>query len=132
MIPEAITIIDVLQLLVLPVLLPALVGLATRWQPVGNLPTLAKRLILAGLALGSQVLTEFIQAGGGYTLNTLYWSLFLGAIAILAAELSYQKWYKAPVRTVASVEPVTVSSKTKAAGYVVVPPKTLASIIQGK
>jgi pheromone shutdown protein TraB len=132
MIPEAITIIDVLQLLVLPVLLPALVGLATRWQPVGNLPTLAKRLILAGLALGSQVLTEFIQAGEAYTLNTLYWSLFLGGIAILTAELAYQGWYKAPVKTVASVQVATVASKGKTAGYVVVPPKTLASIIQGK
>lgn len=112
MIPEAITIIDVLQLLVLPVLLPALVGLATRWEPVGNLPTLAKRLILAGLALGSQVLTEFIQAGEAYTLNTLYWSLFLGGIAILTAELAYQGWYKAP------------SSRTS--------DTTLALVVQGK
>lgn len=126
----SITIIDVVQLLVLPVLLPALVGLATRWEPVGNLPTLAKRLILAGLALATQILTEFLQAVGNgteYTLDTLYWSLFLGGIAILTAELAYQGWYKAPL---AQVPTVTTAKSGK--GYEVVPAPTLASVIGGK
>lgn len=126
MIPQSITIIDVLQLLVLPVLLPALVGFATRWQPVGDLPTLAKRLILAGLALGTQILTEFLQAGDDYSLNAFYWSLFLGGVAILTAELAYQGWYKAPIKTVSSVKPVAGK------GYAIVPPATLASVIAGK
>ena len=145
MIPEGITIIDVLQLLVLPVLLPALVGLATRWQPIGNLPTLAKRLILASLALTTQILTEFIQSvtsTGDYPKETLYWSLFLGGIAILTAELAYQGWYKAPIKRTVPSEPVEVQltptgrvSKTQPALSAVVEqanPVTLASVIQGK
>lgn len=125
---ESITITDVLQLLVLPVILPAIVGLATRWEPVGNLPTLAKRLILALLALASQILTEFLQAttnGVGYTLDTFYWSLFLGAVAILGAELSYQGLYKAPISKVP-----TFHQTSK--GYEVVPARTLATVIGGK
>lgn len=123
----SITIIDVLQLLVLPVLLPALVGLATRWEPVGNLPQLGKRLTLAALALGSQILTELVQAGDGYTLDTFYWSLFLGGIAILTAELSYQGLYKAAIVKVP--EPTSTRAKSP-----VVPPApiTLASVIQGQ
>lgn len=142
MIPEGITLIDVLQLLVLPVLLPALVGLATRWEAVGNLPTLAKRLILAFLALTSQILTEFIQAGDGYTLNAFYWSLFLGGIAILTAQLAYQGWYKAPIQVTTTAEPVTVNltptgrvSKVQPELSAVVEqsnPVTLASMIGGQ
>lgn len=146
MIPtEAISLIDILQLLVLPVLLPAVVGLATRWQPVGNLPTLAKRLILAALALTTQILTEFLQAVGNgteYNLNTLYWSLFLGGIAILTAELAYQGWYKAPIQKTTPPEPVEVQltptgrvSKSQPALSAVVEqaaPVTLASVIGGQ
>lgn len=125
-----ITIIDVLQLLVLPVLLPAVVGLATRWEPVGNLPQLAKRLILAGLALTTQILTEFLQAvgsGAEYGLNEFYWSLFLGAIAILTAELTYQGIYKAAIVNVP--EPKATRSKSP----VIAPePVTLASVIGGR
>lgn len=97
--PSALTWIDVVQILVIPVLLPALVGLATRWEPVGNLPTLGKRLILAGLALASQLLTDLIQSAANGTAYDLYGALFLGAVAILAAQLTYLGYYKAQVTT---------------------------------
>ena len=115
--PNTLTWIDVVQILVIPVLLPALVGLATRWQPIGNLPTLAKRSILIGLALLSQILTDLGQAVTNGTAYDLYGALFLGAVAAIGAELAYQGLYKAPIapRTADPVSPfaapVTLASK---------------------
>ena len=111
--PNTLTWIDVVQILVIPVLLPALVGLATRWQPIGNLPTLAKRSILIGLALLSQILTDLGQAVTNGTAYDLYGALFLGAVAAIGAELAYQGLYKAPIAAAdpAVGAPATIASK---------------------
>lgn len=144
--PTAVNWVLVVQVLVIPVVLPGLVGIVTRWQVVGDLPTLGKRAILAGLALVSQILTEMLQSAQLDRPYDLWLALFLGGVAYLIAEGTYQKFYKAPVEKTVPAEPLPVViestsgagvNKSKIAPDLVATieqaqPKTLATIIGGK
>jgi len=94
MIVSSVSWIDLVTLLVLPVLLPLLVGYVTKVQTV---PTFWKRMILAGLALLTTVLTELVQsvvAGIPYDIGiTILWAV----VIYIAAEATYHGFLKAPI-----------------------------------
>ena len=121
-----ITFIDVLRLLIIPVLLPALVGAVSR---VTTWPAFVKRFSLAFLALASNVGLEFLAASDSGQAYNLWWALFLGVIAYAVAELTFQGFYKAPLSKPIDVGTYTGSSPVDISSL---PPKTLAGVIAGK
>lgn len=127
--------IDFIQILVIPVLLPALVGLATRWEPIGNWPTLGKRAALAALALLSQVLTELVKSATTGAEYNLWNALFLGVVAFFIAELGYRGLYKAPIKREEPLPEPVITDLIDGVATLEVQvssPTTLASVIKGE
>jgi hypothetical protein len=81
---------------VIPVLLPALVGIINKVTP-GAWPPFVKRLLLALTALAQSVGLEFLASYDHHTTYDIWSALFLGVVAYAVAELTYQGFYKAPV-----------------------------------
>ncbi len=100
----SLSLVDILQLGVIP-LLPAIIGYVNR---VTSIPAFWKRLILALLAIGSQMVPDFIQAlTTGVEYNWLL-ALFSGLIAYALAEATYQGFYK---KSVSNSSDATIASK---------------------
>jgi hypothetical protein len=143
LITSSISWVDIVSTLVLPLILPTLVGLATnsKW------PTLAKRLSLGGLTLIATVLQNLVEAAVS---NTPY-DIGMGLVQFLAtwglAELAYYGLLKAPITVSepqlieATPVPDDLDSLTKAqlvnfiqnvpvaTVSVADPPKSIASVI---
>lgn len=118
--------VDVAQLIVLPILLPAAIGWITGNT---NMPTFWKRLSLGGLTLAGVVITNLVEA----SVSGVPWDIGLGVAQWLAvwlfAELAYYGILKAPIikpePTVISIEPLNLSgSETKANLMAMVEAKT--------
>lgn len=110
----------VLQLLVLPILFPVVVGLVStsKWS------TLAKRLSLGGLTLLSSVFAQLVQSATDKT------PIDIGALILQflltwgLAELAYWKLIKVPATTT----PTTTLNLDGSTTYT--PPTSVASIVQ--
>ncbi len=84
---------DVIQMLILPIVLPAVVGLVSK----STWPTLAKRLTLGGLTLATTILTavgEYLVTATPIDIGSIFlqWLLTWGL-----GELTYYGIFKAPV-----------------------------------
>lgn len=102
--------IDLVSLIVLPLVLPALVGLVSN----SSWSTLWKRLTLGGLSLVTSVLTGVVQAITTGTKYDIGWAVAQFVATWGLAELTYYGILKAPITTGATKQ------------------KSIASVIQSK
>jgi hypothetical protein len=111
---SSITWVDIVSILVLPFLLPSIVG----WVSTQAWPTLAKRLSLGVLSLLGVLLTGLVDAVANGQPFDIGITLLQFAVTWYAGEKAYEKILKAPITAAPTLEivgtPVDASKMTKA------------------